>query len=774
MNRHLIFLFFISTQTLLIAQDVGLKYVDEGHYLFDSLSIEGLGEYDKNLLDSGLEMYHKAKTDTARINALVFISEEIYDPIWFQYNVFLKEECEDRLKNSSLTPKLFKFYKSILAGTINNYGYYNSNRGRPIEAMRYYKESLKILQEIGNRKASAQSLGNIGFQFHEIGEIDSSLVYHHKSLEIEREFDDFSGMGNAYNNLASIYMDRSDIKAALSYYDSAMKIYVDLQDKGGLALILNNIAITYLDQNEDSLARVFLMKSMEIREELGDKRGLAGVLNNIGTLYNKPGNRNEAMDYFQRSLEISEELQDSDGMAASLSHLGNLYSDLDDLEKALEFHQKAYNLRLQSKGKEGISFSLSSLAKIYLALGQIQKALEAGKESLRLAKELGFTENIESAALVLHNIYHQQSNWKKALEMHKLYIYMRDSIFNQYTKKEAVKRQMKHEFEKREAIKNAENAKQLEIMAEREEKQKMVSLGSGMGLVIVVFFSIFVYNKLKESLRQKRIIEIQKKEAEEIHEALAMKNKEVMDSIQYAKRIQHALLKSEEYETRHLPEHFILFIPKDIVSGDFYWAMEKEQYFYFAAADCTGHGVPGAFLTMLGTSFLNEINATEELLTPAVMLEALREKIIKELSQAGGEEDTKDGMDISMMRLNLNTLDMDWTGAHNPLYHIRDGKLKVIKPDKQPIGYHEYMTPFTNHKLKLKKGDLVYLFTDGYADQFGGANGKKFMYKKFKEKILAISSIPLDDQKEELRKTFYDWKGDLEQVDDVCVIGLKV
>ena len=755
------------------SQVQNLQFSDKEYYLIDSVDLASLGDYDRHILDTGLIIYHAAKHDTGRINALVMISEEIYDPIWFRYNVFLKHECE-RLIKKDPEERLKKFYKSILAGTINNYGYYHSNRGHPVVAMKYYKESLKILQEVGNREGSAQSLGNIGFQYNEIGEVDSALKYYHMALEIEKEYDDFSGMGTAYNNIASIHMDRSDVRAALSYYDSAMKIYEDTDDKSGLALIMNNMAISYIDQGEDSLARIYLMRSMQTREELGDKRGLAGVLNNMGSLFNKPETRDDAMDYFQRSLEISTEMEDLDGMATSLSHIGGVYYDMEDLDKALQYHEKAYGLRQQTQDKEGITFSLSSLARLYNDLGQYQKALVAGKQSLQNAQELGFPENIETAAYVLHNIYHSLGNWEKSLEMHKLFIQMKDSISNQSTRKAALKQQMKHEFEKREAIKNAENVKQLEIMAEREEKQKMISLGAGMGLLIVIFISMFVYTKLKESQKQRAIISSQKQQVEEAHQLLGRQNQQIIDSIQYAKRIQQALLKSEEYETKHLPEHFILFIPKDIVSGDFYWAMEKENFFYFAAADCTGHGVPGAFLTMLGTSFLNELNTGEEINTPARLLDELREKIIKELSQSGEEEATKDGMDISMIRLDLKTLELNWTGAHNPLYHIDKNGLNIIKPDKQPIGYHEYMTPFTDHNIKLNKGDQVYLFTDGFADQFGGPQGKKFMYRKFKDKIMEIHKKPMEEQKEEMLKTFEEWKGDQAQVDDVCVIGLRV
>ena len=186
------------------------------------------------------------------------------------------------------------------------------------------------------------------------------------------------------------------------------------------------------------------------------------------------------------------------------------------------------------------------------------------------------------------------------------------------------------------------------------------------------------------------------------------KNKDITDSINYAIRIQRALLKEEEYVSKHLPEHFILFKPKDIVSGDFYWGIEKEEYFYMAAVDCTGHGVPGGFMSMLGLAFLNELTAGSAILTPAEILDKLRDKILKEFKQTGTESETKDGMDISLMRMNLKTREIEWSGANNPLY-ITNDELKEIPPDKQPIGYYPLMKPFTNHIINAEKGSVLYL-----------------------------------------------------------------
>ena len=282
-------------------------------------------------------------------------------------------------------------------------------------------------------------------------------------------------------------------------------------------------------------------------------------------------------------------------------------------------------------------------------------------------------------------------------------------------------------------------------------------------------------DRQKDKADSQRIIAEELKVVAEGQRKIAVeKRQEIVDSIYYAKRIQDALLKEQEYVSKHLPDHFILFKPNDIVSGDFYWGLEKQEYWYMAAADCTGHGVPGAFLTMLGTSFLNEINATPALLTPAEILNQLRERIIKDLHQTGKAGESKDCMDISLLRLNLQTKEMLWAGANNPLYYISGNELYETKPDKQPIGHADNLKPFTNHSFRLLKDEAVYIFSDGYSDQFGGPGGKKFMSKKLKETILSISALSLFEQKEKLNEIFENWKGNLQQIDDVCVIGIRV
>jgi len=313
------------------------------------------------------------------------------------------------------------------------------------------------------------------------------------------------------------------------------------------------------------------------------------------------------------------------------------------------------------------------------------------------------------------------------------------------------------------------------------QNQYIIIALSIVALLLIALVLTVTVRSLRVTRKQKQIIELQKNEVTRQKEIVDVHQKEVIDSINYAKRIQDALLKEQEHVSLHLPEHFVLFKPKDIVSGDFYWSLEKDNYWYVAAADCTGHGVPGGFLTMLGTVFLNEINATHELLTPAEILDKLRDRFIKELGQTGAFGNNNDGMDISICRFEFDrsgtnttgNVKMQWAGANSPIYLIKQRMLEEIKADKQPIGYVDNQEPFTNHAFQLTKGDTVIISSDGYADQFS-PDDKKMKRKIMKEKLLAFQDKPLNEQKQLLEKFHNDWKGEAKQTDDICVIGIRI
>jgi len=286
----------------------------------------------------------------------------------------------------------------------------------------------------------------------------------------------------------------------------------------------------------------------------------------------------------------------------------------------------------------------------------------------------------------------------------------------------------------------------------------------------VIFVSLLIFLGVRlfkqENNRYSNMIEEQRQSLEE-------KNREITDSINYAKRIQDALIPSAQEFKVHFKEAVLLFKPKDIVSGDFYWATKKGNKIYYVTADCTGHGVPGGFMTMLGISFLDEIINEKNILDPAEALNILRDRIISTLKQTGSAGESKDGMDIALCCLDTDSNTLNYAAANNSVYVLRENKLQEYKPDKQPCGFHHEPKPFTSHSIQLKAGDCVYTFSDGYADQFGGEKGKKFKYKKLEE-LLISSHKDFKVQEKLLDETFDGWKGNLEQVDDILLIGVRI
>jgi serine phosphatase RsbU (regulator of sigma subunit) len=273
-------------------------------------------------------------------------------------------------------------------------------------------------------------------------------------------------------------------------------------------------------------------------------------------------------------------------------------------------------------------------------------------------------------------------------------------------------------------------------------------------LVLISFFSYTIFKKLKENRKQKLIIEEQQSE--------------MIASINYAKRIQYALLAHDDLLKKNLPENFVLFKPKDIVSGDFYWGIEKNEFFYLAVCDCTGHGVPGAFMSLLSINFLNEAVNEKGIVSPGEILDHVRKRLIENMD--GG----RDGMDALLLRLPLNKKNtvVEYAAANNVPLLIRENKIIALQKDKMPVGLGENLNPFNTYRIETQIGDSLYLYTDGFADQFGGPKGKKFMYKQLDQLLIANAGKPMPKQKEILVSQFKSWKGELEQVDDICVVGI--
>ncbi|MGE0560768.1 MAG: tetratricopeptide repeat protein [Flavobacteriales bacterium] len=580
------------------------------------------------------------------------------------------------------------------------------------------------------------------------------------TLELKKIY--LKSLAGAINNIGVNYEQQGNLVDAILFFHKSLKIQEYFNDYDGAATTLNNIGTIYnaLDNHEKTLE--YFNKSLKIREQIADKKGIAQSLNNIGSILYNEKDLSKALNCFERSYDLYREINDKEGMAYSLSNMGNIY-DIMKYDRGLSYHQRSLKIRQEIGDKKGEAFGLVNVSESFLIFNRIDEAYIYAKKALELSISIGYPDNIQKSSYILSKIYKQKSDYSSALNYYEMSVQMKDSIRSEETNRASYKLQTKYEFEKQQAVKDAEHNKQMEIIAERGEKQKIITYSIALGLILVLMFSIFVFNRLQITKRQKTIIEEQKKIVE-------VKQQEILDSINYAKRIQAAILPSERIINEMLPQNFVYYKPKDIVAGDFYWVESTSNTILFAAADCTGHGVPGAMVSVVCNNALNRSVREFNLVDPGEILDKTREIVIQEFQKS--DADVKDGMDISLCLIQNNKL--KWAGANNPLWIYRNNELIEIKPNKQPVGKAELLKNFNTHEFELQKNDTLYVFTDGYSDQFGGEKGKKFKTSRLKEKLQSIQDMSMEKQKDFLHEMFENWKGSLEQVDDVCIIGVRI
>jgi len=677
------------------------------------------------------------------------------------------------------------------------------------EALVFANKALSESIKLNYKRGEAEAYNSIGIIYDDQGNYHTGLENYLKALKIYKETGDKKGIASEYNNIGIIYKNESRYQKALEYYLRALKIREDIKDKKGTGICYNNIANIYTIQKNYTKALEFYNKSLHIKEELGDKKGQGTTYNNIGTIYDTMEELDKALLNYLKALKLCEEAEYKRGIANSNNNIGIIYKKQADVmtdkkaaaakyDEALTYYLKALKLREEAGNKDGIAMTYINLGSLYLKKGNLPETYKYINSSIPIYIETGNREGLENAYILAADYYNIKGDYKQAYSYEKLYSDVKDSILNKENSENISRMNAQFDSEKKDneiKLLNKDKEQRELLRSEEKQKQSIILFSVIAGLILAAVFSIFLYKRFKIIQKQNGVIEKQKQEVEQEKEnadrlrdiaesqtliaieqkqITELKQKEIIDSINYAKRIQNALLKDEDHVSNHLPSHFILFKPKDIISGDFYWSLEKQGHLYMTAADCTGHGVPGAMMSMLGIAFLNEINSTPDLLNPADVLNKLRERIIKELNQTGKEGENKDGMDISLVRLNLATKEMEWAGANNPIYMITNGELSEIKSNKQPIGFTINMQPFTNHRMQLAKDTLLYLFTDGFADQFGGSRGKKFKYAQLKELLLSMTNQTMQAQKDILATTLNSWKGNLEQVDDILIIGMNV
>lgn len=601
-----------------------------------------------------------------------------------------------------------------------------------LNKIRKWKECTSIAQDALNLSKTINYQEGIGLAYLEIGyqywfsdDSNIALKFIEKSANILIDTNNYFKFARAVAVKSSILWSKGDRKEAIEeIFNGLRHINRSKNSVNGLWLEWF-LGIFYYDLKDYVNSEIQYLKALDITKKANTntRDAYAYCLIGYGGVLLQTNREKQALSYFLKAKSFSEKYGLWMQEARVLHDLGNYYKELGDLAQAKQYFLKSYGIRKVHHTKPALISSLLSLASLETDCN-ILKAVKYAEKALDLSNTIGAKQKIKSSHTLLSTI-------------HKV----RNDISQSY-----------YHLEKANAIEAQFAGEKFSSELKNIEAKFITELMQ----------------------RETQILVTENEELQKANEIIKQQYQEISDSIRYAKRIQTAILPPDKLVKEYLNDSFIIYLPKDIVAGDFYWMERLGDIVLFAVADCTGHGVPGAMISVVCNNVLNRAVREFKLKMPSDILDKLRELILIEFESE--DDQFNDGMDISLCAINLKTKTLNWAGAYSPIWILKKGKsiIQEIKGDKQPIGRHPIEKRFTNHFINLEKGDSVYLFSDGYSDQFGGEFNKKLMRKNFKKSIITFSNLPMGQQKIMLTNQFNKWMGDNEQIDDVCVMGVRL
>ena len=675
----------------------------------------------------------------------------------------------------------------------------------------YGMQALDLAKELEYKEGKALAYKNLGGIHYHQSKYAFAYNYYNESHKLYKELDDKDGIAKVVSNLGSIFHQQGEYAKAIEYFYQSLEIKIEQNDKVGIAKQYNRIGVVYFQQGEKNYesALEYFEKALKIFKELDDKIGIASSyyrLASIYTSYTEPKN-DEALEYALKFLELSQEIDNKKLIAEANQIIGNIYLKQEKNEKAFINMNKSLELWDELGDLYGKAYIYFEIASYYNGIKDYKNAMEYLFKALDIVNQINAPEIEQAIYNQLYMIYNSTNKYKDALYYIKEYYTLRDTLKNEEMTSAITRASVKNEFNSQlKEQKLIQEKMELEHKA-KEKRAKILMFAFLFGFVFMFGFATYIFMSLRNKRRANKLLEKQNIEINQQHKEILYQRDEILASITYAKRIQQAVLPSKEYANKILNKHFIFFKPRDIVSGDFFWIKQIRNFTIVATADCTGHGVPGAFMSMLGTSFLNETVTSRKLDNPADILQRLRKKIKKSLGQTGADSAPKDGMDLALYIINTEKKILQFAGAYNPLYIIREAltienkkelqkkkKVKILnkkefqnqtlielKADRQPIGIYLKEKDFTTTTFQLKDGDKLYTFSDGFVDQFGGEKGGKFKSKQFKNLLLSMYEKTMPEQKIILENTFNNWishtkksGGTYDQIDDIIIIGIEI
>ena len=729
---------------------------------------------EESKIDSVLRIIHAAKHDSVRIIQYNVLSAYTRNKDADRAFEFAKKSL--KASNTCDCPKYLAYSRDAMGLSFQMLSQYDS-------AIYYYNEARRIREEIEDSVGIGTSLNDIGVGYYYQANYEKATYYFNESAKIKALTGDSIGAAQSLNNTGIMYDIAGDPSNAIKMYLEALGIYESMNNRDMMMGTYQNVSLIYKGQGNYDEAINYLNQALDIALDLNDKNALATCYDNLGIIYDSDKEYIKAFEFFKLALKKGEEVGNELSIARSCTNLAINLEFQNEFELALEYHLRALEIKEKTENLASLAIAQIGIGGLYRKLGEYAKSIEYFSSGIENAKTSGYVQYIQDGHNGLSRSFFAIGKYKNAYYHLEQFMLLKDSVLNEDNSRMITEMESKYQNEKKELeiekleaknqLKEEEIARQ-EIEIEHEKvvsKQRILFLYGSLGvLVLVLVLLLIAFRAYKQKRKANEIISKQKAEVESQKEEIEEQHKDITDSINYAKRIQAAILPPARIVKEYLEESFILYKPKDVVAGDFYWMEVNDGTVLFAAADCTGHGVPGAMVSVVCNNAMNRAVREFGLRHPASILDKVTDLVIEQFEKS--EEEVRDGMDIALCSLNEGKL--EFSGANNPVWIIRNGEVLETKGTKQPVGKHDRRRTFDNHLINLEVGDSIYIFTDGYVDQFGGEKGKKFKSKAFKELLLSIQSKSMAEQKNVIEQNFESWRGELEQVDDVCVIGVRV
>jgi serine phosphatase RsbU (regulator of sigma subunit) len=698
---------------------------------------------------------------------------------------------------------LISVTKSNLNDSLRTEAFYflamESNSNEEALAIEYFHQAEKLANKQKSNLLIGEAYAHLSYYYLEKRkDYSNALKYMMTCIKYHEKGNFYTSLKFKYNHIARYIFEK------LELYDEAIKAlkkcahYAKLEGNGNNAYQLYILGWFESTNGYSDSAIKHLKKAAQLNEtyKIEDKGFLIEMYTWIGNTYNSKKENRLALAYQFKALKMADSNKIERAQNDCYRYIAQTYRVLKKNDSAVYFLKKAVNNYIQTKSFIYKYYAGSNLITWQVKDKNIKEAekyvnILLDSSEYNYKSDEGTRMNFDMA---LFNFYSSKKNYEKALNYLRDYQIMTDSTEKRKRRSNVGEQNLQLEFQKQQELVKLEQQEKDFKSKEELDKQKNFNYALG-GVVLFVIVLLYMASKIiKQKQNAFKEISIQKKEVEVQKKLVESKNKEVLDSIHYARRIQNALLAHKEFINENIPNNFLLFKPKDIVSGDFYWATSvrssetgvqratvnnsepqtpNAELFYLAVCDCTGHGVPGAFMSLLSIGFLSEAINEREIYSPNEVFNYVRERLIKSL----GKDEQKDGFDGILLCIDKQNKKITYAAANNAPVLVSNNTLIKLNCNKMPVGQTEIKEDFSLFTIDLKQNDTLYLFTDGYADQFGGnklnGGGKKFKKKSLHEMLLRVSNEPLDSQKTIIEKTFDDWKGELEQVDDVIITGIK-